>query len=125
MAVPTTDKAIASHVLKGFKDECLSTSWVLALPNTIGKMIAVAGIEASWEFIPGMLADSYVDMFEAGCIDGSRKVAESQQDSLHLRLGTRRLYDFIHQNPLCFIAPASSINNPAVASQSPNLISIK
>jgi len=65
-----------------------------------------------------------VDMFEAGCIDGSRKVTDRYKMAYTFALGTQRLYYFIHQNSLCFIAPASYINNPSVASQNPNLISI-
>lgn len=123
-AVPTeTDKAIASHIIKEIKDGCCIQLGIGGLPNTIGKMIAEAGIKHLGVHTE-MLADSYVDMFEAGCIDGSRKVTESNKIAYTFALGTQRLYDFIHQNPLCFIAPASYINNPAVASQNPNLISI-
>lgn len=118
-----TDKAIASHIIKEIHDGCCIQLGIGGLPNTIGKMIAESGIKHLGVHTE-MLADSYVDMFEAGCIDGSRKVTDPGKMAYTFALGTQRLYDFVHLNPLCCISPASYINDPAVASQNPNLISI-
>ncbi|NLB19052.1 MAG: butyryl-CoA:acetate CoA-transferase [Syntrophomonadaceae bacterium] len=118
-----TEKAIASHIIKEIHDGCCIQLGIGGLPNTIGQMIADARIKHLGVHTE-MLADSYVDMYEAGCIDGSRKVIEKGKLSYTFALGTQRLYDFIDNNPVCSISAASYINNPTVASQNPNLIAI-
>ncbi|NLV17534.1 MAG: butyryl-CoA:acetate CoA-transferase [Syntrophomonadaceae bacterium] len=117
------DIAIARHIIKEIHDGCCIQLGIGGLPNTIGQMIAEAGIRHLGVHTE-MLADSYVDMYEAGCIDGTRKATERGKISYTFALGTQRLYDFIHMNPICAISPAAYINNPNVASQNPNLISI-
>lgn len=117
------DRAIASHIIKEIHDGCCIQLGIGGLPNTIGQMIAEAGIKHLGVHSE-MLADSYVDMYEAGCIDGSCKVTDPFKMAYTFALGTQRLYDFIDHNPLCAISSASYINSPIVASKNPNLIAI-
>lgn len=117
------DKAIAGHIIKEIHDGCCIQLGIGGLPNTIGEMIADARIRHLGVHTE-MLADSYVDMYNAGCIDGSRKVTDPGKMSYTFALGTKRLYDFIHENPVCAISPASFINSPVIAAQNPNLVSI-
>jgi acyl-CoA hydrolase len=123
-AVPTeTDKAIAAHIIKEIHEGSCIQLGIGGLPNFIGEMIAAARIQHLGVHTE-MLADSYVDMYEAGCLDGTRKVTDYGKIAYTFALGTQRLYDFIHNNPVCSISPGSYINNPAVAAKNPNLISI-
>lgn len=123
MPASETDKAIAQHIIKEIHDGSCIQLGIGGLPNTIGEMIAEVGIRHLGVHSE-MLADSYVDMYEAGCIDGSRKVTDPGKMSYTFALGTQRLYDFIHKNPVCAISPAAYINSPVVASQNPGLVSI-
>ncbi|MGI6548796.1 MAG: acetyl-CoA hydrolase/transferase family protein [Syntrophomonadales bacterium] len=123
MQASETDKAIAQHIIKEIHDGSCIQLGIGGLPNVIGEMIAEAGIRHLGVHSE-MLADSYVDMYEAGCIDGSRKVVDPGKMSYTFALGTQRLYDFIDKNPVCAISPASYINNPVVAAQNPGLVSI-
>ncbi|MGI6548795.1 MAG: acetyl-CoA hydrolase/transferase family protein [Syntrophomonadales bacterium] len=118
-----TDKAIASHIIKEIHDGCCIQLGIGGLPNTIGEMIAKARIKHLGVHTE-MLADSYVDMYEAGCLDGTRKVTDVCKIAYTFALGTQRLYDFIHENPVCSISPGSYINNPNVIAKNPNMISI-
>jgi butyryl-CoA:acetate CoA-transferase len=118
-----TDQAIASHIIHEIHDGACIQLGIGGLPNTIGAMIAEAGIKHLGVHTE-MLADSYVDMYKAGCIDGTCKVTDYGKMAYTFALGTQRLYDFIHMNPVCAMSPASYINNPFIASKNPNLISI-
>ncbi len=118
-----TDKAIAAHIMKVIHDGCCIQLGIGGLPNTIGQLIAESDLKHLGVHTE-MLADSYVDMYEAGRIDGTFKVTDPGKLAYTFALGTQRLYDFINMNQICAISPAAYINDPAVASLNPNLISI-
>lgn len=117
------DKAIAELIIKEIHDGSCIQLGIGALPNLIGQMIADSDLKHLGVHTE-MLADSYVDMYEAGRIDGSRKVTDPRKMAYCFALGTQKLYDFIDHNPVCAIYPGSYTNNPNIAAQNPNLIAI-
>lgn len=117
------EKQIANHVIKEIHDGCCIQLGIGGLPNQIGEMIAAAGMRHLGCHTE-MLNDSYVDMYESGCIDGSQKVTDRFKMAYSFALGTQRLYDFIDNNPVCTIGPAVYMNNPMVISRNPNVRAI-
>jgi 4-hydroxybutyrate CoA-transferase len=47
-----------------------------------------------------MFTDSVVDLVEAGVVNGSRKERNREKIVAAFMMGTRRLYDFVHDNPM-------------------------
>jgi butyryl-CoA:acetate CoA-transferase len=117
------ERAIAGHVIEHIHDGCCIQLGIGALPNLIGKLIAQSGIRHLGVHTE-MLADSYVDLYEAGCIDGSMKVTDRRKMVYCFALGTKKLYDFIDHNPACSVNSGSYTNNPQVIAQNPNFIAI-
>ena len=64
-----------------------------------------------------MLTDAIVDLVEAGAITGARKSMDRGQIVASFCMGTRRLYDFIDNNPLFAFHPTEYVNDPFVISR--------
>ncbi len=117
------EKAIAKHLIAEIHEGCCIQLGIGGLPNQIGEMIAKSGIKHLGVHTE-MLNDSFVDMYKAGCIDGSKKVVDRFRMTYSFALGSKKLYDFIDNNPICAISPGIYINNPNVIAQNPNMRAI-
>jgi len=71
-----------------------------------------------------MLADAYVDMYEAGRITGKRKAIDQGKMVYTFAMGSQKLYDFLDNNPVAAIYPADYTNDPAIISQNPKVVAI-
>jgi acyl-CoA hydrolase len=61
-----------------------------------------------------MFTDSVVDLVEAGVITGARKERNRGKLVTAFLMGTRRLYDFVHDNPMVEMRPVDFTNDTHV-----------
>jgi butyryl-CoA:acetate CoA-transferase len=116
------DRMIASHVVERIKSHSTLQLGIGALPSTIGKMLAesdVRNINGHTE----MFVDAYVDLFEAGKLTGNKNVDKGKAVYTFAG-GTKRLYDFIDNNPICCTAPVNYVNNVHIISSIKNFVSV-
>ena len=71
-----------------------------------------------------MLTDGIVDLVQAGAVTGERKKLDHGKIVASFCLGTRKLYDFIDNNPLFAFHPTEYVNDPFVISQQPKMVAI-
>jgi len=71
-----------------------------------------------------MFSDGVVELVEAGVVNNSAKNFHKGVCLATFLMGTRRLYDFVDNNPMVNMYPATYVNNPLVACQNDNLMSI-
>ena len=71
-----------------------------------------------------MFSDGVVELVEAGIIDNSAKNFFKGKMLATFLMGTQRLYDFVHNNPMVYMAPSTYTNDPYIAGQNDNLVSI-
>jgi acyl-CoA hydrolase len=71
-----------------------------------------------------MLTDKMFDLIQAGIVDNSRKKVDRYKSTFAFCLGSRRLYDFLHRNPMFASYPVDYINNPSVIAQQPRMFSL-
>ena len=71
-----------------------------------------------------MFSDGVVALAEAGVIDNSRKSLHPNQFIATFLMGTKKLYDFVHNNPHVQMMSVDYVNDPYIAGQNDNLISI-
>lgn len=117
-----TDKKIAEYVVSQIKSHSTLQLGIGALPGCIGSMLAesdVRNINAHTE----MFVDAYVDLFEAGKLTGNKPVDKGKAVYTFAG-GTKRLYDFIDDNPICCSAPVDYVNSIATVAQIDNFVSI-
>jgi 4-hydroxybutyrate CoA-transferase len=71
-----------------------------------------------------MFSDSVVELAEAGVITNRRKTINTGKFVAAFLMGTRRLYDFVHQNPAVEMHSVDYVNDPYVIGQHDNMVSI-
>lgn len=118
-----TDRIIAGHVMDMIEDGSTIQLGIGALPNIVGSMIAHSGLKDLGVHTE-MLADSYVDMYEAGRITGKRKAIDRGKMVYTFAMGSKKLYDFLDNNPAAAIFPATYTNDPCVIGQNPKVVAI-
>ena len=71
-----------------------------------------------------MLTDSVIDLIESGAVTGSCKTLDKGKIVASFCLGTRRLYDYIDDNPLFSFKPTEYVNDPYVIGKQNRMVSI-
>lgn len=71
-----------------------------------------------------MLGDGILSLVESGAVTGQRKNYLPGKIIATFALGSRRLYRFMHRNPLLEMHPADFTNDPMLACKNDNLVSI-
>ena len=71
-----------------------------------------------------MFSDGVVELVEAGVITNKKKTLHRGQSVATFLMGTRRLYDYVDNNPAVAMYPVDYVNDPYVIAQNDNLVSI-
>ena len=71
-----------------------------------------------------MFSDGVVELAEAGVITNAKKTLNPGKFVVTFLMGTKRLYDFVNNNPDVDMRPVDYVNNPFVVAQNDKLISI-
>jgi acyl-CoA hydrolase/GNAT superfamily N-acetyltransferase len=71
-----------------------------------------------------MISDGIVDLIECGAINGTRKTVDRGKVVASFCMGTRKLYDFIDNNPVVAFHPTEYVNNPTIINQQHKMVAI-
>lgn len=71
-----------------------------------------------------MCSDNVIELIERGVINGERKNFKPRKVIVAFVLGTRRLFDFVHENPLFEFHPNAYTNDPFLVARNDNMIAI-
>lgn len=71
-----------------------------------------------------MLVDSCVDLYNSGKVTGRKKNIDHFKMSYTFAMGTKKLYDFLHQNPTCASYPVNYVNDPRMIAFNPKVTAI-
>ncbi len=71
-----------------------------------------------------LVSDSVIPLIEAGVINGERKNFKPRKIILGFVLGTRKLFDFVDNNPIFEFHPNAYTNDPALIARNDNMIAI-
>ena len=71
-----------------------------------------------------MFTDSMVELIECGAVNNSRKQINRGKSVTTFAFGSKRIYDFIDDNPGIEILPVDYVNDPNVICRNDNMISI-
>jgi butyryl-CoA:acetate CoA-transferase len=122
-ALSAADKKIAELVVPEIADGSCLQLGIGAVPNAVGKMIAGSDLR-DLGVHSELYVDSFVDMAGAGHITGLKKNIDRGRQVYTFAFGTKRLYEYLDNNPECYIAPVDYVNNIGVISQIDNFVSI-
>jgi len=71
-----------------------------------------------------MFTTSMVELIECGAVDNSMKPIHTGRTIATFALGSKRIYDYIDDNPAIQMLPVEYVNNPEVIAQHPNFVSV-
>ena len=71
-----------------------------------------------------MLTDDVIDLIEAGVFTGSRKTLDPGKVVASFCMGTKRLYNYIDNNPLFSFQPTEYVNDPYVIRQQHKMVAV-
>ncbi len=71
-----------------------------------------------------MVSDGVIELIESGVITNEKKTLHTGKILAGFVLGTRRLFDFIHNNPIFEFHPAQYINDPFIISRNDKQVAI-
>ena len=71
-----------------------------------------------------MLSDSVIDLVESGAITGKKKTLLPGKIVTSFVMGTRRLYDWVDDNPAVELRPSEFTNDPFVIARNDNMVAI-
>lgn len=71
-----------------------------------------------------LVSDSVIPLIEAGVITGNRKNYKPRKIVLGFVLGTKKLFDFVDNNPIFEFRPNAYTNNPAFIARNDNMVAI-
>ena len=71
-----------------------------------------------------MWSDGCLDLIASGAVDGSRKKIHPGKVVSGFVVGTRRSYDFLHDNPSAVLLDIAYVNDPSVIAKNPKVTAI-
>ena len=71
-----------------------------------------------------MVSDTVVPLIEAGIINGEAKNFKPRKIIIGFMLGTKKLFDFVHDNPIFEFHPTAYTNDPFMISRNDNMVAI-
>jgi acyl-CoA hydrolase/GNAT superfamily N-acetyltransferase len=110
--LPETDEAteaIGAHVAGLVEDGSTLELGIGRIPHAVLKHLSGKrdlGLHTE------MLTDAVIDMIESGALNGARKSLDRGRAVASFCLGTRRLYDYIDDNPSFAFHPTEYVNDP-------------
>ncbi len=123
-AAPTDiDRAVARLIVEQIPDGACLQLGIGGMPNAVGSLIALSDLKDLGVHTE-MYVDAFVDMAIAGKITGRRKSLHPGKQVYAFGTGTKKLYDYLHENPECIAMNVGYTNDVRTISQLDNFISI-
>ncbi|WP_283674391.1 butyryl-CoA:acetate CoA-transferase [Butyricicoccus sp. Marseille-Q5471] len=124
-SVPATDvdRKVAELIVSEIPNGACLQLGIGGMPNTVGSMIADSDLKDLGVHTE-MYVDAFVDIAAAGKINGSQKMIDRGRQAYAFAAGTKKLYDYLDNNPQCASMPVDYTNDVHIISQIDNFISI-
>jgi acyl-CoA hydrolase len=119
--IGANDEAIARFAAKYIVNGSVIQTGVGAVPDAILRLL---GDRKDLGVHSGMLGDGLVDLFEAGVVTNARKEIDKGISINGALIGTKKLYDFAHKNPLIRMCTTAYTHDAAVLAQLSKLVTI-
>ena len=122
-AATEVDKAVAKLIVEEIPNGACLQLGIGGMPNTVGSMIAESDLKDLGVHTE-MYVDAFVDIAKAGKINGSKKNIDRYRQTYAFGAGTKKMYDYLDENPELMSAPVDYTNDIRQISALDNFISI-
>lgn len=117
------DRRVAELIVPEIPDGACLQLGIGGMPNTVGALIAESDLKDLGVHTE-MFVDGFVDIAEAGKINGSKKAIDRFRQTYAFGAGTQKMYDYLDENPQCMSMPVNYTNDIRVISQIDHFMSI-
>lgn len=117
------DEKVAELIVKEIPDGACLQLGIGGMPNAVGSLIAKSDLKDLGVHTE-MYVDAFVDIAAAGKITGRHKSLDRGRQVYAFGAGTKKLYDFLDDNPECMSAPVDYTNDIRTIAALDNFISI-
>jgi len=114
-------RAIARNVASLIDDGCTLQLGIGGIPDAV---LLELGDRRDLGIHTEMLSNSAIPLIESGVINGARKTLHPRKIILGFVLGTRELFDYVHDNPVFEFHPVRYTNDPFVIAKNDRMISV-
>lgn len=120
---PLTDtaKAIGDYCAELIEDGATLQMGIGAVPDAV---LAALSNHRDLGIHTEMLSDGALDLIERGAVNGEAKRTHPGKVVATFAMGTRRLYDFIDDNPMVAMLDVAYVNDTAVIRRNPKVTAI-
>ena len=122
IAAPSpVDQQIGKNIAALIKDGSTLQMGIGAIPNAVLNSLSDKkdlGIHTE------MFMDDLIPLIEKGIVNNSKKSFMRGRTLTSFVMGTQKLYDFVHDNPMVSFMDSSITNDPIIISQNPKVIAI-
>ena len=119
--IDETSTQIGGYIAEEIPDGATIQLGVGTIPDAVGMALRSKhhlGIHTE------MLTDSMIELLECGAADNSCKPIHRGKTVAAFAVGSRKMYDYIDDNPAVEIRVVDYVNDPAVICQHPNFVSV-
>ena len=112
---------MASYIAELIPDGATMQLGIGAIPDAVLKFLFEKrdlGIHTE------LFSDGIIDLVEAGVLTNARKTLHTGKIAAGFIIGTRRLYDWVDDNPLIELHPTEYINDPFVIAQNERMVAV-
>ena len=114
---------IAEFVVENMDDGATLQLGIGSLPNAVGQMLAQSDLR-DLGIHTEMFTETMVDLIECGAVDNTQKGFNDGVSICSFTMGSRRLYDFLDDNPMVLFKSSSYSNDPYTIGRNNKFVSI-
>jgi acyl-CoA hydrolase len=115
------DRAIGRHIAEIVEDGATLQMGIGAIPNAV---LAALTNHKDLGVHTEMFSDGVIPLVESGVINGRRKAKHPGRMVAGFVMGTRRLYDFIDDNPQVLMLDIAYVNDTSVIRRNPKVTAV-
>ena len=120
-AIGEVEEAIGRNVASLVEDGSTLQLGIGTIPDAVLKFL---GDKKDLGIHSEMFSDGVVDLYQKGVITGANKRLDKGKMVAAFLMGSKKLYDFVDDNPDVMMRTVDYVNNPAVICQNPKVVSI-
>jgi acetyl-CoA hydrolase len=114
-------ESIAGYVADLIPDGATMQMGIGAIPDAVLKFLfhkKDLGVHSE------MISDGVIDLVDAGVLTNARKSIHNGKIIIGFILGSKRLYDWVNNNPICEFHRTEYVNDPFVIAQNDRMVAI-
>jgi acyl-CoA hydrolase len=115
------DRAIGRHIAELIEDGATLQMGIGSIPNAV---LASLGTHKDLGVHTEMFSDGVIPLVEKGVINGRRKIKHPGRMVAGFVMGTKKLYDFVNDNPQVLMLDIAYVNDTSVIRRNPKVTAV-